>query len=282
MQKDYYKILGIDKNATEEEIKKAYKRLAKKYHPDVSKEPDAEEKFKEIQEAYDTLIDPVKRRQYDNMGSYFGERYWGGNAKGDEEFIFGNDIFNEFIRKSMDFDFDFIFGKRGGSSGNFYKKHRININMSLHELWNGTVLDLRNFGINKQLEIPKQTVPNTILRLELSKSDILEIVLIAQDYKNFLFDSGRLFYIIEAPFYMKYVDYIYDIEHLDGTSFNVKINKTTENEITKVIKGKGFKGADLFVKVFYTIPNYLTEEQEELMKQIAHLDVRFNKIKNKD
>ncbi|MER3482998.1 MAG: molecular chaperone DnaJ, partial [Meiothermus sp.] len=63
--KDYYATLGVSKNASEEEIKKAFKKLARKHHPDVSKDPGAEEKFKEINEAYTVLSDPEKRRFYD-------------------------------------------------------------------------------------------------------------------------------------------------------------------------------------------------------------------------
>lgn len=68
--KDYYKIMGVDRKASAEEIKKAYRRLARKYHPDVSKEKNAEERFKEVAEAYETLKDPEKRAAYDQLGSY--------------------------------------------------------------------------------------------------------------------------------------------------------------------------------------------------------------------
>ena len=68
--KDYYAILGVERNTSAEDIKKAYRKLALKYHPDVSKEPDAEERFKEIGEAYGTLKDPGKRAAFDQLGSH--------------------------------------------------------------------------------------------------------------------------------------------------------------------------------------------------------------------
>ena len=68
--KDYYAILGVKRDASTDDIKTAYRRLARKYHPDVSKEKDAEEKFKEMAEAYETLRDPEKRGAYDQLGSH--------------------------------------------------------------------------------------------------------------------------------------------------------------------------------------------------------------------
>src|SRR6185295_203675 len=91
--KDYYKILGVDRGAGADEIKKAYRKLAQKYHPDVSKDPAGEEKFKEIGEAYETLKDPEKRAAYDQLGSYQpGQEFqpppdWG-KQHGDAQFSF--------------------------------------------------------------------------------------------------------------------------------------------------------------------------------------------------
>ncbi len=101
MKKDFYEVLGVEKNADEKEIKKAFRKLAKKYHPDVSKEPDAEVKFKEAQEAYAVLSDSEKRAQYDQFGHSAFEGPQGSN------FDFGS------------FDFSDILGDLFGGFGGF-------------------------------------------------------------------------------------------------------------------------------------------------------------------
>ncbi len=98
-KRDYYDVLGIAKGASDDDIKKAYRGLAKKYHPDVSKEHDAEVKFKEVQEAYDTLSDPQKRAGYDqygHQGNPFGGQ--GGQGFGGFGDMGGfSDIFSQFF-----------------------------------------------------------------------------------------------------------------------------------------------------------------------------------------
>jgi curved DNA-binding protein len=71
--KDYYEVMGLSRDASPEDVKRAYRRLARKYHPDVSKEPDAEERFKELGEAYEVLKDPEKRSAYDQLGARWKE-----------------------------------------------------------------------------------------------------------------------------------------------------------------------------------------------------------------
>lgn len=103
-KRDYYEVLGVDKNASEADIKSAFRKLAKKYHPDVSTEPDAAEKFKEAQEAYAVLSDADKRRQYDQYGHAAFDSMNGGGAGG---FDFSG------------FDFSDIFGDIFGSGFGF-------------------------------------------------------------------------------------------------------------------------------------------------------------------
>ncbi len=110
-KKDYYEVLGVSKNASQDEIKSAFRKLAKKYHPDVSKEADTEAKFKEIQEAYSVLSDETKRQQYDQFGHAAFQGGGAGGAGG-----FGGFDFSGFDYGDI---FDNIFGSFGGgfSSG---------------------------------------------------------------------------------------------------------------------------------------------------------------------
>lgn len=105
-KKDYYEVLGVSKDADDKEIKSAFRKLAKKYHPDVSKEPDAAEKFKEAQEAYAVLSDPDKRSKYDKYGHAAFDQMNGGAGYDFSDFDF-SDIFSE------------IFGGGFGGFSNF-------------------------------------------------------------------------------------------------------------------------------------------------------------------
>lgn len=111
-KRDYYEVLGVDKNASEQDIKRAFRKLAKKYHPDVSTEPDAEEKFKEAQEAYAVLSDPQKKQKYDQYGHAAFDGMNGGAGFDFSDFDF-SDIFDGLFGSS--FGGFSSFGRRGSN-----------------------------------------------------------------------------------------------------------------------------------------------------------------------
>ena len=115
-KRDYYEVLGVSKTATQDEIKKAYRKLALKYHPDRNKgNAEAEEKFKEVGEAYGVLSDETKRQQYDQLGpEMFEQAQAGGGAGGGNPFGGG---FGGFSGSGMDDIFDMFFGGQGGRGG---------------------------------------------------------------------------------------------------------------------------------------------------------------------
>ncbi len=181
--KDYYKILGVSRDAKEDEIKKTYRKLARKYHPDVSKEPNAEEKFKSVQEAYEVLKDEKKRAAYDQLGSNWqnGQDFrpppnWQGfhgfeGGGGFEDLGGGRGDFSDF--------FSSIFGGGGGRArqggfrpgrqGEFNQRGRdesAKINISLDEAFHGgakTVhLQVQEPDVYGQMQTKTRTLKITI------------------------------------------------------------------------------------------------------------------------
>lgn len=138
MNKDYYNILEVDKNATKDEIKKAYRKLSKKYHPDVSKEVESEAKFKEVSEAYDILSNDEKKDNYDRYGTSDGPSGGFGGFGGFGGGFNMEDIFGQFGN---------IFGNKGrGRNQNNKKKGsdlRIKVSLNIHDIINGVVKNLK-------------------------------------------------------------------------------------------------------------------------------------------
>ena len=148
-KRDYYEILGLSKNATDEEIKRAFRKLAKQYHPDINKDPGAEEKFKEIGEAYAVLSDPAKRRQYDQFGHAAFQNGGGGSAGGfsgfDASDINLDDILNDLFGGAFG---GFGFGgsrsrSTSGSRSSRGKDIRVVLNLTFEEAAFGCEKDIK-------------------------------------------------------------------------------------------------------------------------------------------
>lgn len=172
--KDYYKILGVARNADEESIKQSYRRLARKYHPDVSKEPNAEEQFKNVQEAYEVLKDKEKRAAYDELGANWkaGQEFrkppnWDGESQFRYE---GGQFSEEDLGQFSDF-FANMFGGRGrhrhegfaGHGGREFRQRgsdqHAKIQITLNEAYHGgsRTIQLQVPEINAEGQIVNQT-----------------------------------------------------------------------------------------------------------------------------
>ncbi len=151
-KKDYYKILGVQKNATTEDIKKAYRELARKYHPDVNPgNKEAEEKFKDINEAYEVLSDPEKRRNYDLMGdSFFQPKSEGGFGYTYSGKSFFEDLFGDFFSDL------FNFGTKSKEREDRGEDIETEIIISFREAFEGAE-KLININIEKPCEICNET-----------------------------------------------------------------------------------------------------------------------------
>jgi curved DNA-binding protein len=157
---DYYAALGVERGASQEDIKKAYRRLAQKYHPDVSKEPEAEERFKQIAEAYGTLKDPEKRAAYDALGARpQGEEFrpppeWTRQHGGNEQYSFDDvdfaDLFTRFGARGSG-----AFGEHAAIPGQDFE---VPVEISIEDAFRGTTLEL-------QLSMPEYDAAGRLRRV---------------------------------------------------------------------------------------------------------------------
>jgi curved DNA-binding protein len=170
--KDYYKILGVARGASDDEIKKAYRKLARKYHPDVSKEANAKERFQEVAEAYETLRDKEKRAAYDSLGSFrpgqdfrpppdWFDRFGAGRAE-DLRDVDLSDLF-----ESMG-----IFGRAAGRRGGFGRNipipgedYEVPVRIGLEEAFRGTERAFQLDGRELRARIPRGATDGQRLRL---------------------------------------------------------------------------------------------------------------------
>ena len=140
-KRDYYEVLGVEKSASDKEIKSAFRRLAKQYHPDVNKEPDAEAKFKEIQEAYAVLSDENRRRQYDQFG-HAAFQGGAGNSQGFGGFDFGDFDFSDIFGDIFGGGFGFNFGGGNSSRARKGRDKIVGMRLSFEEAVFGTKKDI--------------------------------------------------------------------------------------------------------------------------------------------
>ena len=304
--KDYYETLGVSKGATAEEIKKAYRKLALKYHPDKNKgDKAAEEKFKEISEAYAVLSDPEKKNQYDTYGSTdFHRRY-------SQEDIFRNFDLNDILRQfgfgmgaggqSSRFmngmggsPFNSFFnqgGMGGGCGGGCHQAEKgqdmtYQITVTLDDVLNGAErnISLRKNGESQQVSvrIPKGIEEGKKLRLKgkggASRNggppgDLYLKVEIAP-HPKFQRDGDDLVVTKLLDYSDACLGAKVEVETLEGKTFAVKVPPGSVAGSRLRIRGYGLpvgpigERGDLYVKIGVRVPAKLTEEQRELVEKL--------------
>lgn len=298
--KDYYNILGVDKNASNDEIKKAYRKLAKKYHPDLNpNDQKAQEKFKEINEAYEVLGDEDKKKKYDTFGngynftngqnfdpSQYGFTNFGNGYKytytsgGGEGF---SDFFNMFFGGGGDFGINDLFNRGSTRTGpSRSQSYESELNISLEEGYNGTTktLSLRIGNENKSLsvKVPKGILPGKKIKIKGEKAGINGDVYLKI---NFIPDEKLK---LEGLDIYKSVD-LFPWDAALGTkiitstlSGKIKITIPSNMEEGKRIRipKKGYRDmkgntGDLYIQPNIVNPPNLTEEQKKLYEQLRDI-----------
>lgn len=268
--KDPYLILGVDKSATDKDIKKAYRKLAKENHPD--KVDGNEERFKEIADAYETLGNTQKKAQYDQRRN----NPFGGM---DEEF------FNDFIKAQGGSGFSSMFNQRYGFNGKG-SDVSAQIHILLEDAYYGCVREIRIGTKVVNVDIKPGVKPGQKMRLKgLGQrgatpdlnGDLILTVLV-QDNPNFYLDGKGLHTIKHINLYDALLGGKGEVKVFDKT-ITYTIPKCVKNGTMLRIKGKGFPHynnpniiGDFFVNILVDLPKELTTEQEDLVKKIKDID----------
>ena len=299
---DYYKVLGIDKKATADEIKKGYRKLARKYHPDVNPgDKDAERKFKEINEANEVLSNAANRTKYDQYGEHWkhGEQYdqaqqqrsqqsrQGGGYGGFSQSDFGEGAdFSDFFQSMFGGGGGFSGGSRGSASGKFKGQDvDATLNLPLHE---AAKTHQQTFDINgKKVRI---TIPAGISNGQKIKlkghgnrghnggpNGDLYITFNIQEDQQFKRMGNDLTTEVEIDLYTAILGGETLVKTLDGT-VNLKVKPETQNGAKVKLKGKGFpvykkegEFGDLYVTYRVKMPTNLSDQEKELFLQLKNL-----------
>jgi curved DNA-binding protein len=308
--KDYYKILGVSRSAKEDEIRKAYRKLAQKHHPDKNPgDKGAEERFKEINEAYQVLSDPEKRARYNQLGEsytrwqqrgapsggfnwddWFTQQGGGGNRSqyvqvdNLEDLMGGN--FSEFFRRifggmSGMGDVSGAGGRRTAAPRQNYEQP---VTISMTEAYQGTTRRIEGNGRRLEVKIPagvrtglKIRVANAVQNPSTGAQNDLYLVIEVADDPRFVRRGNNLHTDIPIDLYTAVLGGEVTVPTLSGNVV-LTIPAGTQPDQTFRLQGKGMphlkesgKFGDLLACVKVNIPRKLSKEQKELFQQLAQM-----------
>jgi curved DNA-binding protein len=292
---DYYKILGVDRAASAEEIKNAYRKLARKHHPDLNpNDKEAHKKFQQINEANEVLSDPEKRKKYDQYGKdwkhaeefekagQFGGQSAGYSGRGDSG-SFSDADFSDF--------FESLFGSerrgRGGQVKFRGQDYNAELHLTLQEAFHTHQQTLNVNDKKVRITIPAGVEHGQVIKLKGhggpgtngGPNGDLYITFVVADHPRYNRDGNDLYTSIDIDLYTAMLGGEITIDTLDNKKLKLKVNPETQNGSKIRLKGKGFpvyksEGAfgDLYVTFSVKLPTGLTEKQKALFSELANLD----------
>ncbi|PZA07171.1 MULTISPECIES: DnaJ C-terminal domain-containing protein [unclassified Meiothermus] len=278
--KDYYATLGVSKNASQDEIKKAFKKLARKYHPDVNKDPGAEEKFKEINEAYTVLSDPEKRRFYDQYGTQAASAGWQGPPPGGawSGHIPGANVgdFSDFFQQLFGGGFGDLFGNIGRQA-RARQDLEAELSLSLEEAYRGGEKILTIDGERLSVRIPAGVRDGQRIRLagKGRRGGDLYLTVRLEPSEVFRLEGDDVYVGVDVPAPIAVVGGPVRVPTLDGP-VELTIPKHTQAGRKLRLRGKGWPRreggrGDQYAEVRLTVPSHPTPEEERLYRQLAEL-----------
>ena len=296
--KDYYQVLGVSKTATADEIKKQYRRLAHKYHPDVSKESGAEEKFKAMKEAYEVLKDPEKRKAYDQMGS----GYHGGdsfNPPPEWEFQGGQQKHGHHAQADFSDFFESLFGQHragGRHNASFAEEgadQRSKIEITLEDAFRGAEKQL-NLSQNGETRLLNVKIPAGIMegqQIRLAgqgmpgvhggKNGDLYLEIHIKKHPQFTVDKKDIFLNLPVTPWEAALGEKIEVPTLGGMiAFTLPAHSQTGQKIR--LKGRGLPGSvpgDQYVTLAIYTPPPKNDEQKALYERMKN-DMPFNPRKS--
>lgn len=302
--KDYYQILGVDRNADQKEIRKAYRRLARQHHPDVNPgDRSAQERFKEINEAYQVLSDPEKRQRYDRLGSSW--RQWQGMGGDPSGFDWGRWFTGQPGRVHVQYgDPDEILGGLGGFSDFFQaifggmagpktswrttprrgQDYEQEVEITLEEAFRGTARTLSKDGRRLEVKIPPGVGTGSRIRMAGeggggyggAKGDLYLRVKVAP-HPRFRREGDDLHVEVPLDLYAALLGGEVKVPTPKG-DIMLKIPPETQGGKTFRLKGQGMpnlkdpqKRGDLYAKIKVRLPQRLTPRERELFEELKRL-----------